>query len=135
MLQQYVGRSPLPSSPSVITKSNLGSKYDRCGFGNTHRPRIRLREKRRETDESEFTIPNMRNETQTQNKSQYELSRDERIKANLERMQKLGIADISLELKSQFQAKRATKSFSNRTTPSCGPSPIRKPGPVRRSSR
>lgn len=77
----------------------------------------------------------MRNETQTQNKSQYELSRDERIKANLERMQKLGIADISLELKSQFQGKRATKSFSIRATLSAGSSPIRKPGPVRRSSR
>ncbi|PRQ47806.1 putative transcription factor C2H2 family [Rosa chinensis] len=77
----------------------------------------------------------MMNKTQTQNKSQYELSRDERIKANLERMQKLGLADISLELKSQFQAKRATKSFSNRTTPSSVASPIRRPGPIRRSSR
>ncbi|XP_050388227.1 uncharacterized protein LOC126805439 [Argentina anserina] len=70
-------------------------------------------------------------QTQTQTKSQYEISRDERIKANLERMQKLGLADISLELKSHFQAKN---SFS-KTTPSPRVSPIRKPGPIRRSSR
>ncbi|KAL6222514.1 hypothetical protein ACLB2K_005906 [Fragaria x ananassa] len=77
----------------------------------------------------------MMNMTQTQNKSQYELSRDERIKANLERMQKLGLADISLDLRSQFQAKKGPKRSYSKTTSSSGASTIRKPGPVRRSSR
>ncbi|CAL9026944.1 unnamed protein product [Prunus brigantina] len=71
--------------------------------------------------------------SQTQNKSQYEQSREERIKENLERMKKLGIVDISLQLKSNFQPKRtAPKTFSNRSTT---PSPFREPGRLRRSSR
>lgn len=74
--------------------------------------------------------------TQTQNKSQYEQSREERIKENVKRMKKLGIVDISLQLKSDFQPMRRTpKSFSNRSTTPSGPSPLQPSGRLRRSSR
>lgn len=65
--------------------------------------------------------------------SDYEQSREERIKENLQRMQKLGILDLSLKLKSL-----------NKPTPKSTPSirrtlqqstPIPPPGPRRRSSR
>ncbi|KAL0377782.1 UNVERIFIED_CONTAM: Cell division cycle-associated 7-like protein [Sesamum radiatum] len=63
--------------------------------------------------------------------SEYELSREERIKENRERMQKLGIVDLSLKLK----ALRPTPNRgSHRKTPQVH-SPLPPSGPVRRSSR
>ncbi|KAK4393358.1 hypothetical protein Sango_1806600 [Sesamum angolense] len=63
--------------------------------------------------------------------SEYELSREERIKENRERMQKLGIVDLSLKLK----ALRPTANRgSHRKTPQVH-SPLPPSGPVRRSSR
>ncbi|KAK4416251.1 Cell division cycle-associated 7-like protein [Sesamum alatum] len=63
--------------------------------------------------------------------SEYELSREERIKENRERMQKLGIVDLSLKLK----ALRPTPNRgSYRKTPQVH-SPLPPSGPVRRSSR
>ncbi|KAL2240298.1 UNVERIFIED_CONTAM: hypothetical protein Sindi_0671000, partial [Sesamum indicum] len=62
--------------------------------------------------------------------SEYELSREERIKENRERMQKLGIVDLSLKLK----ALRPTPNRgSHRKTPQVH-SPLPPSGPVRRSS-
>ncbi|XP_027076561.2 uncharacterized protein [Coffea arabica] len=66
--------------------------------------------------------------------SEYEQSREERIKQNLERMQKLGIFDLSLKLKS-------LKPAPPNPNPSCTRrnlrhfSPLPPPGPIRRSSR
>lgn len=67
--------------------------------------------------------------------SRYELSREERIKENLERMQKLGILDLSLKLKSLHNPtpRNNNKSY-NRKTPQHG-EPLPPSGPVRRSSR
>ncbi|KAL8160442.1 hypothetical protein V2J09_001979 [Rumex salicifolius] len=48
----------------------------------------------------------------------YEQQREQRIKENLQRMQKLGIADLSLKLKTSVAAKRAPRNFSSeRKTP------------------
>ncbi|GAU17416.1 hypothetical protein TSUD_232930 [Trifolium subterraneum] len=61
--------------------------------------------------------------------SEYELSREERIRENRERMGKLGIFDISLSLKLK-------PNPSSRRTPSNAKSPIslNPPAPSRRSS-
>ncbi|KAJ8567218.1 hypothetical protein K7X08_019426 [Anisodus acutangulus] len=63
----------------------------------------------------------------TQNNSEYEQLRENRIKENLERMEKLGIFDISLKLKS-------FKTPTVRKTPQRF-SPLQPSGPARRSSR
>ncbi|KAL8151957.1 hypothetical protein V2J09_021765 [Rumex salicifolius] len=67
----------------------------------------------------------------------YEQLREQRIKENLERMQKLGIADLSLKLKSTISAsslKRVPRNFfSHRKTPLR--SPLLVTEPPRRSSR
>ncbi|XP_030973457.1 uncharacterized protein LOC115993651 [Quercus lobata] len=74
--------------------------------------------------------------SQTQKASQYELSREQRIKENLERMQKLGILDLSLKLKSVIPSntKRNPRNLNNCTT-TPRPSPAPPSGPTRRSSR
>ncbi|GAA0163154.1 hypothetical protein LIER_19095 [Lithospermum erythrorhizon] len=59
----------------------------------------------------------------------YERSREERIKENLERMQKLGILNLSLQVKS---LKPSSKSTSRTHFPA---SPLPPPAPSRRSSR
>ncbi|KAL3833386.1 hypothetical protein ACJIZ3_008122 [Penstemon smallii] len=64
--------------------------------------------------------------------SGYEQLREERIKGNAERMQKLGIFDLSRKLKSSI--KRTPNRPSNRKTPR-SQSLIPTSGPVRRSSR
>ncbi|KAF5961256.1 hypothetical protein HYC85_002465 [Camellia sinensis] len=70
---------------------------------------------------------------ETQKVSGYEQCREERIKENLQRMQKLGIMDLSLKLKSLKPIRK--NNFSNRKSPPC-PSPLTTPGgPLRRSSR
>ncbi|KAL3525736.1 hypothetical protein ACH5RR_014108 [Cinchona calisaya] len=66
--------------------------------------------------------------------SEYEQSREERIKQNLERMQKLGILDLSLKLKSLKPTKSTTSSSIRRTLRDSS-SPLPPPGPTRRSSR
>ncbi|XP_011039248.1 PREDICTED: uncharacterized protein LOC105135871 isoform X2 [Populus euphratica] len=65
--------------------------------------------------------------------SVYEQTREERIKENLERMQKLGLMDLSLKLK----ACTAPSKRTPRTSPSSTkhPSPFLPRGPLRRSSR
>lgn len=70
---------------------------------------------------------------QTQKISDYEQSREERIKENLQRMQKLGIVDLSLQVKSFLTPKRAPKNSSNRKP--LRPSPLPPSEPPRRSSR
>ncbi|CAK9166409.1 unnamed protein product [Ilex paraguariensis] len=62
----------------------------------------------------------------------YEQAREERIKENLERMQKLGILDLSLKLKSVKPTHK--NNLFNRKTPQ-RPSPLPRSGPARRSSR
>ncbi|KAM1529397.1 hypothetical protein ACFX1Z_018611 [Malus domestica] len=80
--------------------------------------------------------PRSNNEHLQTPKSLYEQSREDRIRENRERMQKLGIVDISLQLKSNIHSKRSTaKSYSNRCTTPSGPPSIRTLGPTRRSSR
>ncbi|KAF8015539.1 hypothetical protein BT93_H1152 [Corymbia citriodora subsp. variegata] len=63
--------------------------------------------------------------------SLYEQSREERIKANLERMQKLGIFDLSQKLRSSSVPPKRTPT--RRSSEKCAPAPPS--GPVRRSSR
>lgn len=63
--------------------------------------------------------------------SQYEISREERIRENRERMGKLGIFDISLSLKLKPKTTPSRRNQSNPKSPlSLNPS-----GPTRRSSR
>lgn len=68
---------------------------------------------------------------QKKNMSEYELSREQRIRENRERMGKLGIFDLSLTLKLNNNNKRSYSSHKLRTPPSL-PNPS---APVRRSSR
>jgi hypothetical protein len=65
--------------------------------------------------------------------SVYEQTREERIKENLERMQRLGLMDLSLKLK----ACTAPPKRTPRTSPSSTkhPTPFLPRGPLRRSSR
>ncbi|KAL5557161.1 hypothetical protein UlMin_039397 [Ulmus minor] len=66
--------------------------------------------------------------------SDYEQSREERIKQNFEKMQKLGIFDLSLKIKSNIHQNRPKKNRpSNKTPPT--PLILRPSGPSRRSSR
>ncbi|GKU94648.1 hypothetical protein SLEP1_g8108 [Rubroshorea leprosula] len=69
---------------------------------------------------------------QTSKISLYEQSREERIKENLQRMQKLGIMDLSHKLNSLLPDKLTRKKNPSSTSYSC---PLPPPGPVRRSSR
>ncbi|XP_059624704.1 uncharacterized protein LOC132267581 [Cornus florida] len=70
---------------------------------------------------------------ETHKVSGYEQSREERIRENRERMQKLGIVDLSLKLNSLSSAQK--RSHFNRRTPQ-RLSPLPGPsGPPRRSSR
>ncbi|CAI9758775.1 unnamed protein product [Fraxinus pennsylvanica] len=65
--------------------------------------------------------------------SEYEWSREQRIKENFQRMQKLGILDLSLKVKSLKPTPKITK---HRKIPQIrSPSPLPPSGPVRRSSR
>lgn len=61
--------------------------------------------------------------------SLYEQSREERIKENLQRMQKLGLLDLSQKLKSAARPKRTPKKSPSNSAP------LVPSGPVRRSSR
>ncbi|CAA0832763.1 Zinc-finger domain of monoamine-oxidase A repressor R1 [Striga hermonthica] len=65
------------------------------------------------------------------NKSEYELTREERIKENRERMQKLGLVDLSLKLNA---LKTPPKRAYQRKNPAAQ-SPLPPSGPIRRSSR
>ncbi|POO02696.1 hypothetical protein TorRG33x02_016820 [Trema orientale] len=84
--------------------------------------------------------PSHSNDEQTQTQknetiSDYEQTREERIKQNLEKMHKLGIFDLSLKLKSNnIHESRAPKSQSRVRTPPSTP-PLKPSGPIRRSSR
>lgn len=64
-------------------------------------------------------------------KSDYEQAREERIKENRERMEKLGIFDLSLKFKSSTPARK--NSFNGKPNKCLSPLPPR--GPTRRSSR
>lgn len=68
---------------------------------------------------------------QKKNMSEYELSREQRIRENRERMGKLGILDLSLTLKLNNKNKRSYSSHKPQTPPSLPNSSV----PVRRSSR
>ncbi|XP_030462578.2 uncharacterized protein LOC115682490 [Syzygium oleosum] len=67
--------------------------------------------------------------------SLYEQSREERIRANLERMQKLGIVDLSQKLRSSSSSSvpPPKRTPCRRSSEKCAPVPPS--GPVRRSSR
>ncbi|KAG5061138.1 hypothetical protein GLYMA_01G181700v4 [Glycine max] len=89
-------------------------------------PALRKRNRSSESD----AMPN--NDTPHEHKmSEYELSREQRIRENRERMGKLGIFDLSLTLKLNNNNKRSYSSHKLRTPPSL-PNPS---APVRRSSR
>ncbi|MED6167391.1 hypothetical protein PIB30_002362 [Stylosanthes scabra] len=60
----------------------------------------------------------------------YELSRQQRIRENQERLGKLGIFDLSLKLKSSNLPSKRTRSSTPKTPPT-----LPRSGPVRRSSR
>ncbi|KAL2906133.1 hypothetical protein RDABS01_004843 [Bienertia sinuspersici] len=66
--------------------------------------------------------------------SGYEQTRELRIKENRERLQKLGIFDLSHQLKSVVSTKRTPKAKFERKTPLKSPS-LTSPTPSRRSSR
>jgi len=66
--------------------------------------------------------------------SDYEQFREQRIKENRERLQKLGIVDLSLKLKSMAPARRTPRPQSERKTPLKSPN-LPPSEPVRRSSR
>lgn len=70
----------------------------------------------------------------TEAASDYEQLREQRIKENRERMQKLGIVDLSLKLKAMAPTRRTPRSQSERKTPLKSPSLVPSE-PVRRSSR
>ncbi|XP_028763982.1 cell division cycle-associated protein 7 [Neltuma alba] len=71
---------------------------------------------------------------ETQKMSQYEQSREQRIRENRERLEKLGIADLSLKLKAQTSQRRTRLDPSHCKSPQRASAP--KPsGPLRRSSR
>ncbi|GAB2279691.1 hypothetical protein Dimus_014333 [Dionaea muscipula] len=74
-------------------------------------------------------------EPQVNETSEYELSREQRIKENLERMQKLGIVDLSLRLKADSISKKVAKRNSPFGKRSPLGSPLPSSGPIRRSSR
>ncbi|XP_058010524.1 uncharacterized protein LOC110664378 isoform X2 [Hevea brasiliensis] len=89
---------------------------------------------KRETQSVEAnTNPNsLINDDQSPKMSPYELSREERIKSNRERMQKLGLVDLSLKLHSLTASKRTPR---NNPSSAKHPSPLQQSGPLRRSSR
>ncbi|KAG9144510.1 hypothetical protein Leryth_010730 [Lithospermum erythrorhizon] len=66
--------------------------------------------------------------------SEYEKSREERIKQNLERMQKLGIINLALQLKSPNKSSTTTTTHST-IRPHFSATLLPPPGPRRRSSR
>lgn len=66
--------------------------------------------------------------------SGYEQCREKRIKENMERMQKLGILDLSLKLKSLPTSSPSPRKQSGRKMPQLS-SPLSPSGPSRRSSR
>ncbi|XP_048139781.1 uncharacterized protein LOC115740196 isoform X2 [Rhodamnia argentea] len=88
--------------------------------------------KRATTQEPVSTPSSHASDDQAESKkiSLYEQSREERIKANLERMQKLGIVDLSQKLRSSLPPKRTP---NRKSSEKCAP--VLPPGPVRRSSR
>lgn len=82
---------------------------------------------------SNLVVDDLAQTIHTQKKiSDYEQSREDRIKENHEKLQKLGIFDLSLKLKSQSRPKRAPKSLTDHKTP---PSALPSSGSIRRSSR
>ncbi|KAK1586680.1 hypothetical protein Q3G72_005041 [Acer saccharum] len=85
----------------------------------------------RETQQNPKTYNNNQGQ-KTPNVSLYEQSREERIKDNLQRLQKLGILDISDKLKSSVRPKRTPK---NSPSDSQGSTSLLQSGPRRRSSR
>ena len=106
----------------------LSSQIDRW-ISNLSQPAMPALRKRNRSSESD-AMPN--NDTPHEHKmSEYELSREQRIRENRERMGKLGIFDLSLTLKLNNNNKRSYSSHKLRTPPSL-PNPS---APVRRSSR
>ncbi|KAK4262244.1 hypothetical protein QN277_027826 [Acacia crassicarpa] len=71
---------------------------------------------------------------ETQKMSLYEQSREQRIRENRERLEKLGIVDLSLKLKAQTSQRRTRLDPSHCKTPQ-RPSAPKSSGPLRRSSR
>ncbi|XP_054825512.1 uncharacterized protein LOC129323021 [Prosopis cineraria] len=72
--------------------------------------------------------------TESQKMSLYEQSREQRIRENRERLEKLGIADLSHKLKFQTSQRRSRLDPSHCKTPQ-RPSAPKSSGPLRRSSR
>jgi len=89
--------------------------------------------KRASTQEPISTPTSLAGDDQAESRKMflYEQSREERIKANLERMQKLGIFDLSQKLRSSSVPPKRTPN--RKPSEKCAPAPPS--GPVRRSSR
>lgn len=83
-----------------------------------------------ETEENPKTLN--KNGQETPSMSLYEQSREDRIKENLQRMQKLGILDLSKNLNSAVRPKRTPK---HSRSGSQGSTPVLPSGPLRRSTR
>ncbi|KAK2657363.1 hypothetical protein Ddye_010415 [Dipteronia dyeriana] len=86
----------------------------------------------KETQQNPKTYNSNNHGQKTPNVSLYEQSREDRIKDNLQRMQKLGILDLSVKLKSSARTKRTPK---NSPSDSQGSTSLLQSGPRRRSSR
>ncbi|KAL3616468.1 hypothetical protein CASFOL_039858 [Castilleja foliolosa] len=95
-------------------------------LGNTHTESINSygeKHQHKKTAKEDFFTPKI---------SDYELSREERIKENKERLQKLGIFDLSLKLNA-FSRPTPKRSYQKKNLQF--QSPLQPSGPVRRSSR
>ncbi|XP_027362661.1 cell division cycle-associated protein 7 [Abrus precatorius] len=89
--------------------------------------------KRTRTPDSAGTPQAVSHDDQHHKVSEYELSREQRIRQNRERMGKLGIFDLSLSLKLKSHPPSTSRSTHKpKTPPSLYPSA---PAPLRRSSR
>ncbi|KAK6922984.1 Zinc-finger domain of monoamine-oxidase A repressor R1 [Dillenia turbinata] len=95
----------------------------------------RRRAKTLETQENPSQTPNNEEPQMLKKdqKSEYEETRAKRIQENLERMQKLGILDLSLKLKSSLAPKRTPRNSSDKTPQRSLLIPLSHP--PRRSSR
>ncbi|KAI4314917.1 hypothetical protein L6164_027778 [Bauhinia variegata] len=97
-----------------------------------------LRKRSREV-ESPASPPRLGNDDQTQTTETpkaclYEQSREQRIRENREKLEKLGIVDLSLKLKSQIHNRRTRIDSTSCKTPPRSQS-VQLSGPLRRSSR
>lgn len=119
---QFSKTRPLESQKFQITERKRNRKWKRN--------RSKMSKTLEETKENPKT--HNRNGQQTPSMSLYEQSREERIKENIQRLQQLGVIDLSQKLNSAVRPKRAPKHSRSDSRPS---TPVLQSGPLRRSSR